>query len=127
MPRKERLTKVIDGDTFMTASRKNPIRLANVDEPKKSAPGGSVATKALKDLIQGETVSIDAVARDIYARTVAKVKVGRQSVNKAGKADSSDSFDVKGTSVCPASPNSSATHQLRHCAPISSVPELPSP
>ena len=85
MPRKERVTKVIDGDTFMTASRKNPIRLANVDAPEKGTRGGAAATKALKSMIQGETVSIDTVARDTYGRSVAKVKVGRQSVNKAVK------------------------------------------
>ena len=85
MPRKERVTKVIDGDTFMTASRKNPIRLANVDAPEKGTPGGSAATKALTDMIQGETVSVDTVARDTYGRSVAKVKVGRNSVNKAVK------------------------------------------
>ena len=85
MPRKERVTKVIDGDTFMTASRKNPVRLANVDAPEKGTRGGAAATKALKDMIQGETVSIDTVARDTYGRSVAKVKVGRNSVNKAVK------------------------------------------
>ncbi len=85
MPRKERVTRVIDGDTFMTASRKNSIRLANVDAPEKGTRGGAAATKALKDMIQGETVSIDTVARDTYGRSVAKVKVGRQSVNKAVK------------------------------------------
>lgn len=85
MLRKERVTKVIDGDTFMTASRKNPIRLANVDAPEKGTRGGAAATKALKSMIQGETVSIDTVARDTYGRSVAKVKVGRNSVNKAVK------------------------------------------
>ena len=84
MPRKERVTKVIDGDTFMTASRKNPVRLANVDAPEKGTRGGAAATKALKSMIQGETVSIDTVARDSYGRSVAKVKVGRNSVNKLG-------------------------------------------
>ena len=85
MPRKERVTKIIDGDTFMTASRKNPVRLANVDAPEKGTRGGAAATKALKSMIQGETVSIDTVARDSYGRSVAKVKVGRNSVNKAVK------------------------------------------
>ena len=85
MPRKERVTKVIDGDTFLTASRKNPVRLANVDAPEKGTRGGAAATKALKSMIQGETVSIDTVARDTYGRSVAKVKVGRNSVNKAAK------------------------------------------
>ena len=36
-------------------------------------------------LIQGETVSIYTVARDTYGRSVANVKVGRQSTNKAMK------------------------------------------
>jgi len=85
MPRKERVTKVIDGDTLMTASRKNPVRLANVDAPEKGTRGGAAATKALKSMIQGETVSIDTVARDSYGRSVAKVKVGQNSVNKAVK------------------------------------------
>ncbi len=85
MARKERVTKVIDGDTFKTASRKNPIRLANVDAPEKGTRGGAAATNALKELIQGETVSVDTVARDRYGRSVANVKVGRRSVNKAMK------------------------------------------
>jgi len=85
MPHKERVTRVIDGDTFETASRKRPVRLANVDAPEKGTRGGAAATKALKSMIEGETVSIDTVARDTYGRSVAKVKIGRRSVNKAVK------------------------------------------
>ena len=83
MPRKEKVTRVLDGDTFLTDRRKNPVRLANIDAPEKGAPGGSAATRALRNLIEGEEVSIDTVARDSYGRSVAKVKVGRRSVNKA--------------------------------------------
>ena len=36
-------------------------------------------------LIQGETVSIYTVARDTHGRSVANVKVGRQSISKAMK------------------------------------------
>ncbi len=85
MARKERVTRVIDGDTFETANRKHPVRLANVDAPEKGQRGGAAATNALKGLIAGETVTIDTVARDKYARSVANVKVGRRSVNKAIK------------------------------------------
>ncbi len=35
MPRKEKVTRIIDGDTFETGSCKNPVRLANVDAPEK--------------------------------------------------------------------------------------------
>ncbi len=80
--RKEKVTRVIDGDTFETANRKHPVRLANVDAPEKNQPGGTAATAALRRLIQGQQVSIDTVARDKYSRSVAKVKVGRQSVNR---------------------------------------------
>lgn len=83
MARKERVTRVIDGDTFETASRKRPVRLANVNAPEKGQRGGAAATNALKGLIAGETVSIETVARDVYGRSVANVKVGRRSVNKA--------------------------------------------
>jgi len=83
MPRKEKVTKVIDGDTFMTDKRKNPVRLANVDTPEKRQPGYQRAKKELEKLIAGKVVSIDTVARDKYGRSVAKVTIGTRSVNKA--------------------------------------------
>lgn len=83
MARKEKVTKVIDGDTFETASRKNPVRLANVDAPEKGQPGAAKATQALRNLIQGKEVLIDTVARDQFGRCMANVKVGGKSVNKA--------------------------------------------
>lgn len=66
MARKERVTKVIDGDTFMTGSRKKPVRLANVSAPETGSSGAATATQPLRGLIQGQTVSIDTVARDRY-------------------------------------------------------------
>jgi endonuclease YncB( thermonuclease family) len=81
--RKETVTKVTDGDTFRTASRKKSVRLANVDAPEKGKPGSVKATNALKNLIQGQQVQVDTVARDSYGRSVANVKVDGKSVNKA--------------------------------------------
>jgi endonuclease YncB( thermonuclease family) len=83
MARKERVKRVIDGDTFTTGSRKNPVRLANVDAPEKGRPGAAKATADLRKLIGGEEVTINTVARDKFGRSVANVKVGRKSVNKA--------------------------------------------
>jgi len=83
MPTKEKVTKVIDGDTFMTDKRKNPVRLANVDTPEKKQPGFQSAKKALEKLVKDQEVSINTVARDKYGRSVAKVKIGTRSVNKA--------------------------------------------
>ena len=83
MTKKEKVTRVIDGDTFQTASRKYSVRLANVNAPEKGEPGAAKAKQELANLIQGQQVQIDTVARDTYGRTVAKVKVGGKSVNTA--------------------------------------------
>ena len=82
MARKERVSKVIDGDSFRTKSRKNPVRLANVDAPEKDQTGFSKAKNQLSNLIQGDEVIIDTVARDKFGRSVANVYLGRKSVNK---------------------------------------------
>ena len=81
--KKETVTRVIDGDTFRTKSRKHSVRLANVDAPEKGSKGGAKATKQLKKLIEGQKVEVNTVARDVYGRAVANVKVGRKSVNIA--------------------------------------------
>lgn len=81
MSRKEKVTRIIDGDTFKTASRKNSVRLARVKAPEIGKPGSVKATQDLKNLIGGKTVDIDTVGRS-YNRAVANVKVGKQSVNK---------------------------------------------
>lgn len=83
MPRKETVTRIIDGDTFETESRKNPVRLANVDTPEGGTLGAAEARAALARLILGKEVTIDTKARDSYGRAVANVKVGAKSVNKA--------------------------------------------
>jgi len=83
MARKEKVTKVIDGDTFETGSRKNPVRLANVNAPEKGQVGAAQAKAALQNLIQGKEVSIETVARDKYRRSVAQVKADEKSVNRA--------------------------------------------
>jgi len=82
MARKERVTRVIDGDTFKTASRKNSIRLADIDAPEKGCPGSAKAREALRKMIEGEEVRINTVSRDKYGRAVANVYLGRESVNK---------------------------------------------
>ena len=83
MARRERVTKVIDGDTFMTGYRKRSVRLANVNAPEKGSRGAVSATQTLRDLVQGERVSIETVARDKYGRSIANVKVDNRSVNAA--------------------------------------------
>jgi len=85
MARKEIVSRVIDGDTFATRDRKNPVRLANIDTPEKGQTGYNSARNALQRMIGGKEVLIDTKARDHYGRSVANVKVGGKSVNKAMK------------------------------------------
>jgi endonuclease YncB( thermonuclease family) len=85
MARKERVVRVIDGDTFMTSSRKNPVRLANVDAPERGQRGYVKATTTLNRMISGKEVAIDTKARDSYGRSVAEVKIGGTSVNRVMK------------------------------------------
>ena len=85
MVRKEKVNRIIDGDTFMTNSRKRPIRLNRVDTPEKKEAGFIKAKQALNKLIGKKEVTIDTVARDVYNRAVANVKVDGKSVNKAMK------------------------------------------
>ena len=85
MARKETVTKIFDGDTFLTKSRKHPVRLANVDTPEKRQPGYGKAKQALQKLIGGQEVTVNTKARDKYGRSVADVKIGTKSVNKAMK------------------------------------------
>ena len=83
MTRKETVTDVIDGDTFLTNVRKHPVRLDGVDTPEKREPGYQQAKKELEKLIQDKQVTIKTLARDKFRRPVAQVKVGTRSVNKA--------------------------------------------
>ena len=85
MALKETVTRVIDGDTFETSRRKNPVRLADIDAPEKGKRGAAQARKDLSAMIFGQDVSVETVARDKYRRAVARVKLGRRSVNKAMK------------------------------------------
>jgi len=88
MARRERVTRVIDGDTFMTSSRKKPVRLANYDAPERGQRGYKVSKDTLKSMISGKTVTVDVKARDVYGRAVASVKVGAKSVSAAMKSRS---------------------------------------
>ena len=85
MTRKERVTRVIDGDTFETNRRKIPVRLGGYNAPELNQRGGKTAKKALENMLLGKEVSIDTKARDKYRRPVANVKLGRVSVNKTMK------------------------------------------
>jgi endonuclease YncB( thermonuclease family) len=59
MPGKEKVIKIIDGDTFLTDGRKKPVHIANVDAPELGTPGAAYAKAALTKMILGKEVLID--------------------------------------------------------------------
>ena len=81
--RQETVDKVIDGDTFVTKTRKRYVRLANVHAPEANTQKGKEATGHLKELIYGKKVTVQALAIDIYGRVVASVKIDGKSINAA--------------------------------------------
>jgi len=81
-PRKEKVIKVVDGDTFLTNRRKYAVRLEGTDAPEKRQKGYQKAKEALKKLILNEEVSITTVAHDKYKRAIAEVKLKDRSINK---------------------------------------------
>jgi micrococcal nuclease len=83
MANKEKVTKIIDGDTFLTNRRKIPVRLEGVDTPEKRQPGYQKSKEALQELILNKEVTVNTIARDTYGRPIVQVKIGTRSVNKA--------------------------------------------
>ena len=79
----EMVKRVIDGDTFTTSVRKQPIRLANVFAPEANTKLGKKAAKHLSELIGGKEVELNILAIDIYGRVVAGVKIDGKSINAA--------------------------------------------
>ncbi|MBW2331769.1 MAG: thermonuclease family protein [Deltaproteobacteria bacterium] len=59
--------------------------LAGYDASEKGKKGAAQARKDLSAMILGQEIAVEKVATDKYKRTVARVKLGRNSVNKAMK------------------------------------------
>lgn len=70
------VTKVFDGDSFLVrpAGRQDiDVRLMDIDAPEKDQPYGGVSRAALKQLLEGRRVFVDAIETDRYGRTIARV------------------------------------------------------
>jgi len=80
-----KVVSIADGDTFTgldSQNRKVKVRLHGIDAPETGQAFGTVARKALGDLIQGKSVEVEEVDRDRYGRVVGKVRVGGVYVNR---------------------------------------------
>jgi micrococcal nuclease len=80
---------VIDGDTVLFKPdhpRAAPraflkIRLADIDAPEKNQPYGDAATRELAALVLDQQVEVNAVATDVYGRTIGRIRMGDMQVN----------------------------------------------
>jgi micrococcal nuclease len=79
-----RVVRVSDGDTFTGLDAENrqiKVRLHGIDAPEAKQAFGTVARKALADLIAEKTVSVEEIDRDRYGRVVGRVTIGGKLVN----------------------------------------------
>ncbi len=76
------VTRVVDGDSVRVLFYGNPrsVRLYCIDAPERSQPGGAEATAALRSKIDGRTVSIRVIRRDLYRRSVATMRINRRDI-----------------------------------------------
>jgi len=79
--------RVIDGDTIVVREhgRNVHLRVANVDAPELSEPGGQDAKRFVIRLCQRKKIQYDRRAIDRYHRTVATVRCGRTDLATALK------------------------------------------
>lgn len=80
-----RVVSIADGDTFTLLTAGNEqikVRLAEIDCPESGQPYGRKAKQELSSLIFRKTVTVEEVDKDRYGRTVGRVFVDGQNVNK---------------------------------------------
>lgn len=78
---RDRVVRVIDGDSFETSDHRR-IRLLGIDAPEKDRCLYSEARQELKMLIEGKTVRLQNTVTDDYGRILANVFAGGNFVNK---------------------------------------------
>jgi endonuclease YncB( thermonuclease family) len=90
-----RVIAVIDGDTILVLresgaspggrvhrARKIKVRLAGIDAPERRQPWGKQSRESLLEMVGGKQVGIEALATDIYGRTIGMVRVDGLDVDQ---------------------------------------------
>ncbi len=78
----------LDGDTIEIRNSLNgskKIRLEGVNAPELGTRAGNIARAKLGSLLRGKPITVEPVARDVYGRTVAVVRVRGKNINNAMK------------------------------------------
>ncbi len=79
----EKVTEVIDGDTFRTNKGKT-VRLLGINAPEMTDPGGDLAKEFLASMILSKSITLkrDATEKDSYGRYLYYVYLDGKFVNK---------------------------------------------
>jgi micrococcal nuclease len=68
----DRVSKVLDGDTFTLKGESRRIRIWGLDAPEWNHQGGAAATSTLRNLISGKQLRCAVLDVDRYGRLVAQ-------------------------------------------------------
>lgn len=79
----EKVTEVIDGDTFKTEKGKT-VRLLGINAPEMNDPGGDIAKEFLKNMILNKRVELkrDITEKDDYGRYLCYVYLDGKFINE---------------------------------------------
>lgn len=80
-----KVINIADGDTITVLREGNvqvKIRFADIDCPERGQPWGRNATEALKAFLTSDVVNIEALNKDRYGRTIARVYLDSVSINR---------------------------------------------
>lgn len=66
------VTRIVDGDTFYMTGQEVRVRIWGLAAPERGDPDGPEATRALADLITGQTLGCELHDTDRYGRPVAQ-------------------------------------------------------
>ena len=85
-----KVVSVHDGDTVRVldaAKVEHKVRLQGIDAPERGQPFGTVSRDRLASLTMGKSVTVHDDGRDKYGRTLGRIEVDGQDVNRQMVAD----------------------------------------
>lgn len=80
-----KVVSVTDGDTVRVldaANVQHKVRLDGIDAPERGQPFGTVARDRLAGLVMGKAVTVHSDGRDKYGRTLGRIEIEGQDVNR---------------------------------------------
>jgi len=85
-----KVVSVTDGDTVRVLDADNvqhKVRLDGIDAPERGQPFGTVARDRLASLVMGKAVTVHNDGRDKWGRTLGRIEIEGQDVNRRMVAD----------------------------------------